>query len=79
MLKIDNYFKKLTRDQIEHRDLDYQQDVRARQEMRNQAQEVAISVKEIISISSDQEETTPVVVMNIYYLLVMLFELLLIK
>ena len=61
MLKINQYFKKLTREELEHLDLAYQQDVRRRRELKDKlsdkAQEVTNSVVEIIdSIDEGDEE-----------------------
>ena len=56
MLKINHYFKKLTREELEHLDLTNQQNARRKQEMKDKAQEVTNSVVEFINIIDEGDE-----------------------
>ena len=56
MLKINSYFKPLTREQKEHVELTRQQDARARQEVKNKAVEVANSVIEIVNLIQEDKD-----------------------
>ena len=64
MLKINSYFKPLTREQKEHLELTAQQESRARKEIKDNAEEANNSVMEIVHLIHEDEEEKKTLLIN---------------